>query len=121
MERYDCDDDLPLLVAKTKEGDAEALDRLCECCYDQVLLYFRQRIPAQAEDLTQRLFADLPRKLEGYRESGRFRAWLQGVAYHMFLTQNRSNRRRREETHAAGEHPRPLGGGKDRPEVPAGL
>jgi len=93
----DCEDLVPL-VAGAKDGDVDALDRLCECCYDQVLRYFQQRIPAEAEDLTQRLFASLPRKLEGYLESGRFRAWLQGVAYHMFLTQNRSNRRRPEQT-----------------------
>lgn len=97
----DCDD-LASLVAKSRGGDAQALDRLCECCYEQVLHYFQRRLPAQAEDMTQRLFADLPRKLNGYSESGRFRAWLKGVAYNMFLTQERSNRRSREDTLRTG-------------------
>lgn len=98
MGVHDRDQDLASLVAAAKEGDRAALDEVCARCYDQVLFYFQQRIPAQAEDLTQRLFAELPRKLAGYTESGRFRAWLQGVAYNMFLTQNRSNQRRREDT-----------------------
>lgn len=99
---YDCTEDLAPLVRGAKEGDPDALDRLCECCYEQVLGYFRSHLPHQAEDLTQRLFAGLPRKLQGYTESGRFRAWLQGVAYHMFLTQHRSERRRREQTLRTG-------------------
>jgi RNA polymerase sigma factor (sigma-70 family) len=90
--------DLALLVARAKDGDAAALERLCALCYDEILEYFRQHIPEHAEDLTQKLFAGLDRKLDGYVESGRFRAWLRGVAYHLFLTQLRFDRRRIEQT-----------------------
>jgi len=96
------------LVAKAKKGDEAALNRLCTQCYDEILEFFRQRIPAHAEDLTQLLFAELPSKLEGYQESGRFRAWLRGVAYNMFLTKARSVKRLREETIRSGiAHPDP--------------
>lgn len=94
--------DLAPLVAAAKAGDRSALSELCDRCYEDVLRYFSERIPAHAEDLTQKLFAGLDRKLAGYQESGRFRAWLRGVAYHMFLTQLRTDRRRPEYTLRTG-------------------
>lgn len=100
--------ELTELVARAREGDDDALDRLCRECYDEVLDFFRQRIPAHAEDLTQTLMADLRRKLEAYHESGRFIAWLRGVAYNMFLTRARSDKRLREDTILTGmAHPNP--------------
>ncbi|MGH7466578.1 MAG: RNA polymerase sigma factor [Longimicrobiales bacterium] len=90
--------DLAALVAGARGGDAAALDQLCRRCYDDVLWHFTAWLPAQAEDLTQKLFAGLARKLDGYEESGRFRAWLRGVAYNMYRTQRRSEHRRLEET-----------------------
>lgn len=94
--------DIAALVAAAKRGDRDALDYLCAQFYDDILHYFTERIPAHAEDLTQKLFASLDRKLDGYRESGRFHAWLRSVAYHMFLTQLRSDRRRKEDTLKTG-------------------
>jgi RNA polymerase sigma-70 factor (ECF subfamily) len=94
--------DLAALVARAKTGDAAALDQLCRRCYDDVLWHFSAWTPAEAEDLTQKLFAGLDRKLAGYEESGRFRAWLRGVAYHMFLTARRAEQRRHEDTLRTG-------------------
>jgi RNA polymerase sigma-70 factor (ECF subfamily) len=90
--------DLAGLVARAKNGDAAAFDQLCRRCYDDVLWHFTAWMPGQAEDLTQKLFAGLAPKLDGYEESGRFRAWLRGVAYNMYRTQRRSEHRRLEET-----------------------
>jgi hypothetical protein len=82
--------DLPQLVARAKAGETTALDALCRRCYDDILRQFQMWLPSEAEDLTQKLFMDLPRKLAGYEESGRFRAWLRAVAYNHFRTARRS-------------------------------
>lgn len=94
--------ELTRLVTRTGEGDSRALERLCSLCYPEIRQFFLELLPEEADDLTQELFADLRRKLDGYEESGRFMAWLRSVAFNLFRTRNRSVRRRREATLTTG-------------------
>jgi RNA polymerase sigma factor (sigma-70 family) len=85
------------LVAAARTGDETALSVLCQRCYFHIHHFLEQLAPAEADDVTQEVFADLGAKLKGYRESGKFLAWLRSVAYNRFRTRRRSIRRRREE------------------------
>lgn len=50
----------------------------------------------EAEDVLQDVFVGLPRALEGYRERGRFEAWLRRVTARTALMHLRRMRRKRE-------------------------
>jgi RNA polymerase sigma-70 factor (ECF subfamily) len=97
MEPILSDAELAPVVARAKAGDDAALDDLCRRCYSVAYDFLAYLIPAEAEDLTQELFADLRKRLRGYEETGRFTPWLRSVAFNLFRTRNRSNQRRREE------------------------
>jgi RNA polymerase sigma-70 factor, ECF subfamily len=49
-----------------------------------------------AEDVLQDVFVGLPRALRGYREQGRFSAWLKRVTVRVALMRLRASRRKRE-------------------------
>ena len=70
------------LAGRSAEGDAAAFRRLIERHYDRV---FRLCLGvtgdgAEAEDLTQEIWAGLPGKLRGWRGEARFSTWLHKVA-----------------------------------------
>jgi RNA polymerase sigma-70 factor (ECF subfamily) len=97
--------DVTCLVAAAKAGDGPALDELCRRLYPQVKRFFAQLLPAEAEDLTQDLFARLGARLRDYQESGQFGAWLRTVGYNLYRTRRRSLERRREDTLKTGVDP----------------
>src|SRR5689334_705271 len=97
MESILSDLELAPVVARAKAGDDAALDDLCRRCYSVVYDFLVYLMPAEAEDLTQEVFANLGHRLRGYEETGRFTAWLRSVAFNLFRTRNRAQHRRREE------------------------
>jgi len=97
MESILSDLELAPVVARAKAGDDAALDDLCRRCYSVVYDFLAYLMPAEAEDLTQEVFANLGHRLRGYEETGRFTAWLRSVAFNLFRTRNRTQHRRREE------------------------
>ena len=71
------------LVQQTLNGDTSAFDRLVKIhrttIYALVLSYIKN--PADAEDLTQRIFIRAYERLATLRELDRFRPWLQQIAH----------------------------------------
>ena len=71
------------LVRWTLNGDTSAFDRLVKIhrtrIYALVLSYIKN--PADAEDLTQRIFIRAYERLAALRELNRFRPWLQQIAH----------------------------------------
>jgi RNA polymerase sigma-70 factor (ECF subfamily) len=74
-----------------RQGDARAGDDLFRTYYAQVLGYFRLRVPADAEDLTQRTFLACA---EGTAPVETFRGYLFGTARHVLHKHLRSTGRR---------------------------
>lgn len=69
------------LAGRAAQGDAAAFRRLIERHYDRV---FRLCLgvtgdAAEAEDLTQEIWASLPKKLRSWRREGLFTTWLHRV------------------------------------------
>jgi DNA-directed RNA polymerase specialized sigma24 family protein len=80
----------PSLIARARGGARDALGELCQAYWQPIYCFFRARgcPPADAEELTQRLFATLvaPGELASFDpERGRFRCWLLGAAWHVML------------------------------------
>ncbi len=94
MDMMATDESLAKLAA---DGDAAAFSVLLERRYDQLFaLCFRLTgSRAEAEDLTQDICADLPKRLAGYRADARFMTWLYRVAVNAA-----HDRRRRQASHA---------------------
>ena len=91
------DMDVAAEVARAKDGDEEALNRLTQRFWPEIQSYLarlwypaRFDPEAEASDLTQKTFIKLPRVLEGYAENGRFPAWLRRVAKYEHQTKVRS-------------------------------
>ncbi|MGH7504602.1 MAG: RNA polymerase sigma factor, partial [Longimicrobiales bacterium] len=59
--------------------------------------------PDEADDVLQDVFVGLPRALRGYREQGRFVAWLKRVTVRVALMRMRTAKRKRELPLRAGE------------------
>lgn len=87
------------LIDSVRAGSIDALGALYRRHADEVVATaFRiTGSHADAEDVLQDVFVGLPRALEGYREEGRFAAWLNRVAVRTALMRLRSMRRQREE------------------------
>ncbi len=80
--KIECSNEIDL-VRQTLNGDTSAFDRLVKIhrtrIYTLVLSYIKN--PADAEDLTQRIFIRAYERLATLRELDRFRAWLLQIAH----------------------------------------
>ena len=80
--KIECSNEVDL-VQRTLNGDTAAFDRLVKIhrttIYALVLSYIKN--PADAEDLTQRIFIRAYERLATLRELDRFRPWLQQIAH----------------------------------------
>ncbi len=84
-------DELALLYA-WRAGDRGAGDRLLRAYYPGVLGFFRLRVPAAAEDLTQRTFLTCTEARDRV-EASSFRGYLYGIARKMLLKELEAGRR----------------------------
>jgi RNA polymerase sigma-70 factor (ECF subfamily) len=86
------------LVERWRQGDPAAGDLLARRHYESVLRFFEGRVPAVAQDLTQRTFLACVESLDRTQIHTSFRAFLFGVARNYLLRhirdQGRSDRRR---------------------------
>ena len=73
------------LVRRMQAGDRAAADALIERYYAVILRYCARHTldAATAEDLTQEVFLRLCSRLDAYRETGQFRAYLYRIAYNL--------------------------------------
>lgn len=90
----------PGLIARARAGSRDALGEICRAYWRPLYVFFRARgcAPADAEELTQRLFASLmtPGELAAFDpERGRFRRWLRGAARHLMLNDLKRERARK--------------------------
>lgn len=83
------------LLARWRSGDAAAGQRLADSYYAAVRRFFEARVPAQAEDLTQKTFLAAFEGAAQGRVGISFRAYLFGVARRRLLMQLRSGYQRR--------------------------
>lgn len=91
-------------------NDAGAFEQLVRRHQRKVLMLQRRfcRDPALAEDLCQETFLRAWRKLSSFDNRGAFGGWLAKLAYNVFLTNVRSNKRRvATETPQSAETPTP--------------
>jgi RNA polymerase sigma factor (sigma-70 family) len=93
------------LVARLRGGAPEALEELYRRSARALLAAAYRLVGsvADAEDVVHDVFVGLPRALHGYRDDGRFDAWLRRVTVRAALMRLRSGRRRREEPDASDE------------------
>ncbi|MDY6990779.1 MAG: RNA polymerase sigma factor [Thermodesulfobacteriota bacterium] len=66
------------LVERARGGDREAFGRLVELFQGPIfrMVYYRTRLPMDAEDLTQEIFVKAFKNLSKLRDPKRFRTWL---------------------------------------------
>ena len=86
-----------LLIKKSRKGDADAFEKLVRR-YQRILFDFLIRSIRDrelAEDLFQETWIKVYQALPAYREEGRFKAWLLGIANHLVLDAWRHRRLRR--------------------------
>jgi len=72
-------DDAELLTA-WRDGDGAAGEAFVERHFLSVYRFFATKLPDEADDLTQRTFVDLQRKLDKVREANSVRAYLMTIA-----------------------------------------
>jgi len=86
------------ILAAVRDRDVAALGELYARHADAVytLAYRILGVAQEAEDVLQDVFVGLPRALAGYREHGRFAAWLRRVTVRAALMRRRSTDRKRE-------------------------
>ncbi len=77
-------DDHQLLHA-WRDGDARASEALLRRYYDRVYRFFDVRVPAAAEDLTQRTFLACLESIDRLRSATSFRAFVFGIARNHLL------------------------------------
>ncbi len=75
-------DILSQLVAKARDGDRDAFEKLMELFQARIfrMIYYRTGSRMDAEDMTQEIFLQAYRKLAGLREVDRFQSWLFSIA-----------------------------------------
>lgn len=83
------------LLDRWRSGDAAAGQQLADRYYAAVRRFFDTRLPAQAEDLTQKTFLACFEAVAKARIERSFRGYLFGVARHRLLTSLRSGYQRR--------------------------
>lgn len=86
------------MLERVAAGDPEALGRLYEAHAEGVyaLAYGLTGSTADAEDIMQDVFVNLPHALRTYTPCGRFDSWLLKLTTRMALQARRRRRRRRE-------------------------
>ena len=79
------------LIKRIRQGDRPAGEALIDRYYSPVFRYCRYWCGDRetAEDLTQETFLRLFRALPGYREKGRFRAWLFLIARRLCISESK--------------------------------
>jgi len=94
----DEDIDLPLFVARLREGDREALEEVVTLYLPQVLRAARASgLPTdQAEDIVQVVFATFIEKIGEFEGRSRVRTWLFGILYRKILEAGRQTKRGRQ-------------------------
>ncbi len=91
------DETEPLLIARAKAGDADAISGLYERYAPQIRRYIASRLgdPAQAEDICGDVFVKVLESLDRYEDRGwPFSAWLYRIAYARTVDVLRQARRR---------------------------
>ena len=74
------DNDDGKLLTAWRDGDAAAGETFVERHFLSVYRFFSTKLPEEADDLTQRTFVDLQRKLDRVREANSIRAYLMTIA-----------------------------------------
>ena len=82
------------LVRRAQQGDAAAFDALFACFAERVFRFVRSRVPpAEAEDITQRVFVQVIEALPRYEHRGLpFASWLFRIARNAVIDAARSRR-----------------------------
>lgn len=88
MEEIYSDD---ALVEQIRLGDEKAAEVLIRRYYTSVLRYCKRQCfnLEKAEDLTQETFLKLFKNLSGYKEKGKFKAYLYTIANHLCIDESR--------------------------------
>ena len=88
MEEIYSDD---ALVEQIRLGDEKAAEELIRRYYTSVLRYCKRQCfnLEKAEDLTQETFLKLFKNLLGYKEKGKFKAYLYTIANHLCIDESR--------------------------------
>ncbi len=88
MEEIYSDD---ALVEQIRLGDEKAAEELIRRYYTSVLRYCKRQCfnLEKAEDLTQETFLKLFKNLSGYKEKGKFKAYLYTIANHLCIDESR--------------------------------
>ena len=70
------------LARQAREGNRAAFRMLVDRYQDDIfrMIYYRVRLRADAEDLTQEVFIRAFRRLHGLKDDARFRSWLYRIA-----------------------------------------
>lgn len=79
------------LVEQIRLGDEKAAEELIRRYYTSVLHYCKRQCfnLEKAEDLTQETFLKLFKNLLGYKEKGKFKAYLYTIANHLCIDESR--------------------------------
>ena len=79
------------LVKQIRLGDEKAAEELIRRYYTSVLRYCKRQCfnLEKAEDLTQETFLKLFKNLLGYKEKGKFKAYLYTIANHLCIDESR--------------------------------
>lgn len=79
------------LVEQIRLGDEKAAEELIRRYYTSVLRYCKRQCfnLEKAEDLTQETFLKLFKNLLGYKEKGKFKAYLYTIANHLCIDESR--------------------------------
>lgn len=101
---------LDQLIAGARAGKDAHVGELYRRFGDRVHARLYRISPRLADEVLDDTFMALPTKLEGYREAGKFDAWLMRVAVNLLRTRRRSEVRLRETTGSSDL--RGLGGGR---------
>lgn len=85
------------LVARARDGDDRALERLVEAAYPLVHRWSLVHTgdPADADDLTQDVLIRMIRRLDSFRGNARFGTWLYSVTRNAAIDRQRRRSRRR--------------------------
>ena len=105
------------LAQKAAGGDVEAFEQLYHRHFRRVysLCLRMTSNAAEAEDLTQEVFAHLFRKIGSFRGESAFTTWLHRLAVNQVLMHFRKRSARPEETTAEGETPVQIVQGTENP------
>ncbi len=87
--------EIDIIIEKSRKRDTEALAVLCEHFYPQILKYMYYRVDAVlAEDLTGEVFLRVLTNI--HKQKGSFYAWLYKIAAHVIIDHARKGKTRKE-------------------------